>query len=490
MNDDFDTDLIDENVTEKYNWDRRYQQEIVGMMLNDKMFLIQCMQLVKPSYFHDQAHELICSSLFDYFTAYSQIPARFVLADLIRSQVNKDDSLVIRCMKELDICADAWTPGQESREHCLDRVTDFGKEQSLRLAVWQTVNLLKKRPKQPDRWIQIEKLLKDAILVDRNYDIGQNYFDTLDARYDRMMAQGEVEVFSTGFDEIDLMISRGGLKRGEVGAYMGLSGTGKSVMLVKSAVRNIVRGKKVLYLSLEMSEDGIARRFDSQLARMDMRNLINNRDSVIKSVKEYVSEDIDKRKLVIKQFAAGTLDMPALRAYVSQLRLQGFTPDVICLDYVGELKDYENVKVYESRQRLVRELRGLAMEEKICIMTALQANRRGREQVQSTGVMDDDALGDSYGQARPLDLIISINIGTQDKEGGIGQLFVVKNRDGESRKTIYIKKEDDCLDFKVITTQEYQMIYQKASSKLTEDVESQVSKIVGGKKKDRGPENS
>src|SRR6185503_11444642 len=222
------------------------------------------------------------------------------------------------------------------------------------------------------------------------------------------------EVFVTGFKGIDIDgLAAGGVCRGEIAAFMGASGAGKSLLLVKAAAQNLARGKRVLYISLEMSEDKLAKRFDAMLSCENIRTLLDRKNVVIPALKDHVSSEEDKRMLIIKQFAAGTADVQTIRAYMSQLSLHGWKPDMICVDYVGEFKDQEGIKTYESRQRIVRDLRGMAVEEDVALFTAMQANRRSREE--DVAVVDEAMLADSYGQLRPMDMLWSINQSPNEK---------------------------------------------------------------------------
>lgn len=481
----------DDPKEQKYNWDFRYQQEILSMLLMDRVFLIQSMQLIRPEYFLDKAHEMICSILFGYFNRYDhQMPPKFAIANEIRQRLGDNERKILIYIGELEALIGSFIPGLESREACMDKITEFAKEQSLRGAVSQTLGLLE--GKEPDKWVKIENIFKKALLTDRNFDEGLDYFQTLEERYDRMQKMSEQkEVFVTGFDGIDdplRGLSAGGLCRGEIGAFMALSGVGKSLALAKCAVRNLLRGKKVLYVTLEMDQDKVAKRFDAMLARENIRTLMDRREFVISGVKERVRDDEDKRRLIIKQFAAGTADMLTIRAYTAQLNLHGFKPDMLCVDYVGEFKDDPSVKLYESRQKIVRDLRGFGVEENHATFTALQPNRQGRE-AQEESFIDDAQLGDSFGQVRPLDALWSLNQNPAEKALGIGRVFVVKHRDGRSRYSFPFKQDPETLDIFEITDETYGNLRSQFAIKKSEDTESQVNKIISKKMRpNRGDE--
>ena len=248
------------------------------------------------------------------------------------------------------------------------------------------------------------------------------------------------------------------------------SGAGKSLALVKTAMANLMQGRKVLYVSLEMDEYKTANRFDAQLADIPVMGLLQEKDEVIKALKAWISDFDDPNRLYIKQFAAGSADITTIRAYMSQLSLHGFVPDLVIVDYVGELKDAPGMKTYESRQRLVRDLRGLAVEAKICAFTAMQVGRAGREAMEK-GYIDDSALADSQGQIRPLDALWSINQTDAEQQCGVGKIFVIKHRNGASRFTIYFQRNRATLDMSEISAETYKARMSEYQQKTSDNVD-------------------
>lgn len=228
-----------------------------------------------------------------------------------------------------------------------------------------------------------------------------------------------------------------------------------SLNLAGAAAQNLVWGKKVCYITLEMSEDKIAKRFDSWLSEEPYKSLLGNKKIVIDAIRSHVKHEEDQRRLVIKHYPGGTADVNTFRAYLSQLNLYGFKPDMLIVDYVGEMKDIPGLKTYESRQLLVRDMRTLAQEENLCLLTAIQANRKGREVQDFDGLLEDDAIADSFGQLRILDACWSINKAEQALN--VGMIYVIKHRDGISKRHIYYELNTDTLKLNEITNEEYKI---------------------------------
>lgn len=434
----------DEESNIKYSWAEEFQKNIIALLLNDKWFAVQCKDLVDPNYFVDEVHQLLCRNLYRYLDKYKLLPLKaFMIQEVEDFIKNKEEKIRGHYIAEVNLIYEKYIPNLDSREYLLEKILNFAKLMNLKIAFDKSLQLMKKDPEEESTWSQIQSVLKEALLLDRNFDPGLNYFESFEERLIRINKEEEnLERFTTGFKSADDALVGGGPHRGEIYSWIGLSGTGKSLALVSAAWRNISQlGKKVLYISLEMSEDKIAERFDAQIAGVEIGKINESSDIIKKCIGEENKEVDDKRRLLIKQFPAGSMTVNTLKAYMQQLSILGFRPDLLIVDYIGEMKDYPNMPTWESRYRMVRDLRGLATEENVCIFTAMQPNKNAREAQNKelgAGVIDDTNLADSYGQIRPLDGCWSINQMHGEKEAGIARIFVIKHRHGKSRFTFYV----------------------------------------------------
>ncbi len=449
-----------------YDWPPEVQRNILGSLLGDVHFLSQGATLIKPVYFREHAHRFICQSILGYYETYKTQPHKSIIEIEINEKLKDNPSLKFY-LSELDAVCIAYEPGLYDREFFLDKLTEFAKVQALRVGINRSLDILRKE-KTVGRWSKIYEIMEKVFLIQRDTEPGLDYFETIEERYIRMVqSKDNEERFISGFEAIDTRLHAEGLARGEIGAYCGMSGAGKSLALVKSAKCNLQRGKNVCYISLEMEEDKIAERFDTMLTNIPMRSLYFEKEKVF----EYLNEGRDTcGKLVIKQFPAGGADVNVIRAYLSHLSLIGFKPDMLVVDYVGEMMDAPGIQVYESRQRIVRDLRGLAVEANICVFTAMQANRSAREAIDTQGFFDDNSLADSVGQVRPLDAFWTISQTKPEEKAGVGKMYISKHRSGEGRHLFYFERERHTLEMKEITNTKYALIMSAASGKAADDL--------------------
>jgi hypothetical protein len=230
-----------------------------------------------------------------------------------------------------------------------------------------------------------------------------------------------------------------------------------------------------------MDADKVAKRFHSQLARVDIHNILNHEVDVVNMVKdvlgdlnekyaEKIKEYNDDRFLIIKQFPAGTLDVNGLRSYISQLANDNFKPDLVIVDYVGEMKDFPGLSTWEGRQRLCRDIRALGVELDHCTWTALQPNRSGRDAQKGMGVLDDNNIGDSYGQVRVFDGLWSINQSREEKAMAMARIFNMKLRDGKSNMSFPVRIDPMTLDIDQTSDEEYKEKMSHFKDKKAADV--------------------
>lgn len=486
--------------SEKYQLDESLQREIVGLLMNDRYFVVQSQGLIKSDYFSNDCHKYVARIIFDHFGKYKVLPTRSQIHQELSDKIkNRDPKIKVYFLGELTTISEYYIPGIESRDYYLDKITSFAKTMSLKTCFSECLEEMKKNTDSEEIWSKIEAKIRDALAVDRNFEIGLDYFQDYEARYERMQRKLETgDYFVTGFKDIDDAFSGGGIGRGEIGSVMGLSGSGKSIFLVNAAIANLNRGKKVLYVSLEIDSDKCAERFDAQFANpepfgsssngISVKNLYEHKEDIFKSLEDYIKDAADPRLLVVKQFPAGSMSMSDLRAYFAQIKLSGFMPDLLILDYVGEMQDYPGMPTWESRQKLVRDSRRLAVEEQIGVFTAMQPDGKAREVVKLNGVIDESNLAESKGQIRPLDALWSINQLDEEKECGLARVYVIKHRDGKSRFIVHVEFNYDTLKMRQISENKYKTIYSKYKNEKTGTVtqamrEAEAEKIMSGKKK-------
>ena len=425
----------------KYDWEEGFQRHIIALLMCDRQFCLQSLDLVKPSYFKNKAHQKAAAIVFNYFKKYRVLPNKMFVIQEIRSELKDNKSLPFY-IGEINTVYDYFEPGLDHRDYLQDKIAYFAKIQSVKQAFHNSLKEIDKSPENEETWSKVYEMMRSAMVTHQNFELGHDYFNQIEERYAKM-SEDEVqkERFVTGLETIDKSINGGGYTRGQIISFVAGSGVGKSVMLACLTGSNLLRGKKGIYFTLELAEEPVADRMDAILTGFPIQNLYGHRDEVFAKLANLSGVDYEaKMPLLIKQFPAGTASVNTLRAYISQAKFHGFTPDFIIVDYVGEMADMPGIPTYESREKLVRDLRALATEEDVFVATAMQPNRGSKEAQKTAGAkLDDEHLADSYGQIRPLDGCFSIMQNDGEKSLGIGRMYVIKQRDGLSRFQIHLR---------------------------------------------------
>jgi replicative DNA helicase len=459
----------EENAT--YRWDEDFQRHIIALLLVDKQFLVQSVDLIKPSYFTNKAHREVCKVLFDHYNKNKLVLNKtFMLQEL--KEIFKDDKSKLLYLSEVNSLYEYFEPALDHREYLADKIVFFAKMMSLKNSFNQCLKEIDKDPESADTWAKVYDTLRKAMNVDRNFETGLDYFGTTKERYERM-AETETDTmdkFVTGYEGVDKEIKGGGYNRGEMIAIIAPSGVGKSVMLTNIARTNVLRNKKVLYVTLELSEDRQAERFDAIFADSNIHALYDNRDSIFAELEQIVEDKQDKKLVIVKYFPPKTCTVNILRAYVTQLKFYGFIPDFVILDYIGEMKDYPDMKVHESRELIISELRGLANEgDKFFCAVAIQPNRSSKL-LEEHQAIEDEHMADSFGQIRPLDGALSINQSKNEAQVNIGRGWVMKQRFGRAKYYFYLEFDRQSLRIQEISQQTYRNRQSSRTEKVSDDV--------------------
>lgn len=412
-----------------YSFSDNIQRGIIYLLKHDKDFYSQIVSLIKPEYFEFPSYSFIFERIRSYQDKYKILPSDEILLEDIKKNLPKGQSISdyeddILQINNID------KSYAENREFVLDLVEDYARKQAISQAIKDSVVLLKE-----NKISEIEEIIRNAMLVCREVNVGQLYFDDLDNRFHRLFDNKEKKKFKTVYNTFNDALD-GGLNAKELAMVIAPPGVGKSLYLVNQGVVALKENKKVLYISLEMSEDKIAQRFDSiltlvpasRLKEMSTYPIVKERLSVVKG-------KFDEAKLIIKEFPVGQLNVNQIRALLVQLKLHHeFTPDIIIVDYLELLRPNRQIDAeYQAQERIAQELRGLAMENNILVWTATQTNRMGKK----VSTITDAELGDSYGKIRPADWAISLNQTEEEYEKGRMRVYVVKARDSKQHYRIH-----------------------------------------------------
>lgn len=253
----------------------------------------------------------------------------------------------------------------------------------------------------------------------------------------------------TGFETLD-KAKQGGFRKGELIVIVGKPGKGKSAILCHVAVANLIADKKVLFITLENSRATVVKRVIASLMKVSMNEILESA--------KYLSFRLNELKkringgLRIEEAPGGSVGVEELRGLIERAKRGGnFDPDVVILDYLGEMKPEKQSNRYEWLETRAQEIRALGSEFGCAMVTAAQTNR----QAESTSIVTAMELGDCYGIFRKADMFITLNADEQERLRGLMRLYVDKNRQGKTGFIVWIKANFETMQFEEIDKERY-----------------------------------
>lgn len=412
-----------------YHFQENIQRGILYLLKTDKTFFIQAINLIKPEYFEFPSHQLISRIIFEYHDKYKTLPNDEIIVELVKSAKGSKETLS-DYTDELEYINKLDKSVYESPEFILDLTEKFARKRELRQALEKSVALMKNE----DDFDSIEGLIRKALLVSRIQNVGHKYFTDVTSRWKLKIEEKNKDKFRTVFETTNKNLD-GGLSRKELAFVAGSPGTGKSLYLVNQAAVALAEGRQVLYVSLEMSEDKIANRFDSIITGLPNSSLKESSYQLkLHDRLEKFSGKHPGARLIIKEFPTGTATVNSIRSLLVQLRnYEDFVPDLIIVDYLELLRPIRTTEnEYRGQQNIAEELRGLAMEYNCLLWTATQTNRTGSK----VAIITETELGDSFGKIRVADFAISLNQTIEEYEQSTMRIFVMKARDSKQRYVV------------------------------------------------------
>ena len=228
----------------KYNWDEEFQRHIAALLISDRQFLLQSLDLVKTSYFTNKAHSKVCSIAFDFFKKYRILPRKDFIVQELKTQL-KDNKSLSYFLAEVNVLFDYFQPGLEARDYLRDKIVFFAKIQAVKKAFHDSLKLIERAPESDETWNKIYEQMREAMQTQQNFDLGLDYFKSIKDRYAKKeeSKDSDADRFITGLEGIDKEVGGGGYSVGEIISIVAGSGVGKSVMLACITATNLLRGK-------------------------------------------------------------------------------------------------------------------------------------------------------------------------------------------------------------------------------------------------------
>ena len=390
-------------MTERLDSDFLEKLIIKGMLI-DKRYLAIVSSVFEPEYFDNSSASSIFEYTAGYLEEYNSIPEEQAIINTMKEndrQEIKDFFSDVRAV-DFDIT--------KSYDYLFTETNKYLKEQAIKKAIISSVDIIDQKS-DPEA---IREKIEAALSKDLKVDLGLKYFEDLGERLRRVFTTSTIRV-PTYFPVFDEFIA-GGFPPFTLSVLVARIHGFKSNTLANIAARQVMHGKNVVLMTLEMAQDAFAQRFDSILSLMDINRMYmsdENKRRLMKNLIE-IKKNENRGELFIKQFPTGDASVREFKTYLRELEIRGVKPDILMADYINLMKAASKTGegMYSSIKRISEELRSLSFEFEVPVVSVSQLNREGS--FVGFAELDFTYIAESLGLAATSDFM-SI-LGTNDDD--------------------------------------------------------------------------
>jgi archaellum biogenesis ATPase FlaH len=389
-------------------------------LIHDEVYTRRVIPHLKQKYF-DGPYKLVFNEIISFVTKYGNLPTTNALSVELQDGASIPADMVTEVYSVIN---DLNAPAAESDEDWLiDQTEKWCQDRSIFLAIMESIEIIDGKHKDLTK-NALPELLSDALAVSFDTNIGHDYIENSDDRYKFYHREEEHLPFDL---EMFNKITKGGLVNKTLNVALAGTGVGKSLFMCHVAAGALTQMKNVLYISMEMSEERVAERIDANLMNVPISQLENlSKDMFDKKMNAITNKGLGQ--LIVKEYPTGAANATHFRALLGELKLKkDFIPDLICIDYLNicaSSRMKADSGSYTYVKAIAEELRGLAMENNLPILTATQTTRGGYD---NSDVSLTDT-SESFGLPATADLMFALISTEELEERNQIQVKQLKNR--------------------------------------------------------------
>jgi len=399
----------------------RVENTILRNMIHDEDYLRKVVPFIQPDYFEDHKDRVIFEEVAKFVVKYDKPASQEILNIEIENRGDVTDTE----FKEIIDLVSSLNAEETNKNWLIDTTEKWCRDRAIYLALMKSIKIADGQDKDKGR-DAIPSILSDALAVSFDNHIGHDYLQDYEQRYEVYHRKEEKIPFDLEYFN---KITKGGLPNKTLNIALAGTGVGKSLFMCHVASSALLQGKNVLYITAEMAEERIAERIDANLLNVNIQE-ITDLPKVMFDNKVNKLASKTQGTLIIKEYPTATAHAGHFKALLNELSLKkSFRPDIIFIDYLNicassRYSKLGNVNSYTHIKAIAEELRGLAVEFNVPIVSATQTTRSGYG---SSDVELTDT-SESFGLPATADLMFAL-ISTEELEE-LGQIMVkqLKNR--------------------------------------------------------------
>ena len=400
----------------------RIEETVLRHLIHKDSFARKALPFLRDEYFSDPSERIIFHRINEFTQEYNSVPSQEALQIDLEKIKNLSEDEYSKCVT---IIKNLNEPDPVDEQWLVDATEEFCQERAIYNAIMDSIGIIDGKDKARTKG-SIPEILSSALAVSFDSHIGHDFLEDYEQRFDFYHRVEERVPF-----DIEMLntVSRGGLPRKSLNIILAGTGVGKTLAMCHFAASNLLLGKNVLYITMEMAEEKIAERIDANLLNVAIDELSSIPvDSYQKKVDRVRNKTTGK--LIIKEFPTASAHVGHLRHLLNELHLmRSFVPDIIYIDYLNiclssRIKSGANVNSYTYVKAIAEELRGLAVEKNLPIISATQTTRSGYSN-SDPGLED---TSESFGLPATADFMIAL-VSTEELQD-LNQIMVkqLKNR--------------------------------------------------------------
>jgi len=399
----------------------RIEQVILENLIKDDDYVRKVIPFLKPDYFMAFEDKTVFKVIYDFVEKYNNPPSKQAILLAINEDKSLNEDSHAKCMEVIN----TLNGDEVDKNWLVDETEKFCKDKALYLGVMESIQIIdgKKKDMSTDA---LPSILSEALSVGFDTNVGHDFIEDADKRYDFYHRLEEKVEF-----DLDMFnkITEGGLSNKTLNIALAGTGVGKSLFMCHMASACIAKGKNVLYITLEMSEERIAERVDANLMNIPIMDLKDLSKPMFEDRVKKINDKIEGR-LIVKEYPTASAHAGHFKALINELKLKrSFFPDIIFIDYLNictssRFRPGSSANSYTVIKSIAEELRGLAVEQDVPIFSATQTTRGGY----NSSDVDLTDTSESFGLPATADLMFAI-ISTEELEQ-LGQFMIkqLKNR--------------------------------------------------------------
>ena len=402
----------------------KIEQSILRNLLCNEEYYRKVLPFLKADYFQEIDERVIFEEIQDFSVKYEKLPTKEVLEINLQNRNDLTEDVYKESITKINQLSTEWV----DKDWLVNTTEKWCKDRAIYNALLQSIKIADGADKNLSR-DAIPSILQEALAVSFDEYIGHDYVDNAEQRYeyyhrDEAKIPFDLEKFN--------LITKGGIPNKTLNVALAGTGVGKSLFMCHCAANCLSQGKNVLYITLEMAEEKIAERIDANLLNVNIKDISAIPESVFTSRVQQIGQKT-QGKLIIKEYPTASAHAGNFKALLSDLSLKkDFRPNIIFIDYLNICASsrYKGhiVNSYTYVKAIAEELRGLAVENDVPLVTATQTTRAGF----GNSDVDLTDTSESFGLHATADFMFAL-IATEELEQS-GRIMVkqLKNRYNDS----------------------------------------------------------